>query len=191
MVTPTESKTFNTKLTPRSGRAGWNRKWIEAFFISTANAELTSLDELLERYELEVLPSKKSHADVRSRLAIIIRLIGFYSAAALTPKVLAAYRDERLTKVKGHTVRKELHLIGRILKHAQKEWEINLPRGNPVDSVTIPSQPKGRERRLQSREEKKLLEAVNTFQAECSLDRQGGARFRPMRIPWMPVTQST
>lgn len=117
-------------------------------FISTANAELTSVDEVLKRYELEVLPSKKSHADVRSRLAIISRLIGFYSAAALTPKVLAAYRDERFIQVKGHTVRKELHLIGRILKHTQKEWEINLPRGNPVDLVTIPSQPKGRERRL-------------------------------------------
>ena len=104
-----------------------------------------------------MLPTKKSHADVKSRIAIINRLIGFYSAAALTPKVLAAYRDERMTKVKGHTVRKELHLIGRILKHAQKEWEINLPRGNPVDSVTIPAQPKGRQRRLNSKEEKKLL----------------------------------
>lgn len=165
---PTESKTFTTK-----ARAEKWARWVESemdrgFFVSTAEAEITTLEELLERYELDVLPTKKSHADVKSRIAIINRLIGFYSAAALTPKVLAAYRDERMTKVKGHTVRKELHLIGRILKHAQKEWEINLPRGNPVDSVTIPAQPRGRERRLNSKEEKKLLEDASAYGGEIA-----------------------
>ncbi len=45
-------------------------------------------------------------------------------------------------------MRTELHLIGRVLKHAQKEWEINLPRANPIDSVSVPLQLKGRERRM-------------------------------------------
>ena len=132
-------------------------------FVSTAEAEQTTLEALLERYEREVLPTKKSQADVRSRIAVINRLIGFYSAATLTAKVLAAFRDERLQSVSGHTVRKELHLIGRVLKHAQKEWEINPPRGNPVDSLSVPRQPKGRERRLSPLEEKKLLKSANEY----------------------------
>jgi len=135
-------------------------------FLSTASAEAATLEELLGRYETEVLPTKKSHVDVHSRVKTISRMIGFYSAAALTPRVLAAYRDKRLTKVKGHTVRKELHLVGRVLKHAQREWEINLPRGNPVHSISIPTQPKGRERRLRTGEEEKLLEGARAYGGE-------------------------
>ncbi len=137
-------------------------------FVSTAEAEVTTLEDLLRRYEVEVLPTKKSRADVKSRITIISGLIGMYSAAALTSKVLAGFRDERLKQVKGHTVRKELHLIGRVLKQAQREWGINLPRGNPVNSITVPTQPKGRERRLRADEEKKLLESAADYEGEIS-----------------------
>ena len=68
-------------------------------FVSTAEAEVTTLEDLLRRYELEVLPTKKSRADVESRIKTISGLIGTYSAAALTSKVLAGYRDERLKQV--------------------------------------------------------------------------------------------
>jgi hypothetical protein len=75
-------------------------RWVESemdrrVFVSAAETEQTPLEALLERYEREVLPAKKSQADVRSRIAVINRLIGFYSAATLTPKVLAAFRAAR------------------------------------------------------------------------------------------------
>jgi hypothetical protein len=150
---PTQTKTFTTKT-----RAEKWARWAESemdrgLYVSTSEAETTTLDDLLGSYERDVLPTRKSHADVKSRMRVISRLIGFYSAATLTPKVLAAYRDERLGQVTGHSVRKELLLIGRILRHAQGEWEINFPRGNPVGSISIPMQPKSRVRRLAHGEE--------------------------------------
>ncbi len=63
----------------------------------------------------------------------------------------------RLETVKGDTVRKEMSLLSRILKLAQQEWDIYLPRGNPVDSVGLPPKGKGRDRRLQPGEEERLL----------------------------------
>ncbi len=57
----------------------------------------------------------------------------------------------RLETVKGDTVRKEMSLLNRILKLAQQEWDIYLPRGNPVDSVTMSPKGKGHDHRLQPR----------------------------------------
>ena len=88
--------------------------------------------DLFEWYEQDGLPTRKSRVYEQSRMTVIGRLVGCYSAASLTPKVLAAYRDGRLERVSGHTVRKALHLIGRVLKHPQREWEINLPRATPL-----------------------------------------------------------
>ncbi len=116
---PTESKTFETKARAEKWARLVESEMDRGVFVSTAEAEVTTLEDLLRRYEEEVLPAKKSRADVKSRIKIISGLIGMYSAAALTSKVLAGFRDERLKQVKGHTVRKELHFIGRVLKQAQ------------------------------------------------------------------------
>jgi len=59
----------------------------------------------------------------------------FTSIAPLTVK---EFRDIRLETVKGDTVRKEVSMLSRILKPTQQEWDIYLPRGNPVDSVGMP-----------------------------------------------------
>ena len=135
-------------------------------FVSTAKAESTTLDDLLERYKKEVLPTKKSQRQVISTCNVISSYIGHYAAAALTPELLAKYREKRLQSVKGHTVRKDLLLIRRILSYAQKEWGIHLPRGNPLDMVSIPSQPKGRDRRLEGDEEQRLLKAATEYGGE-------------------------
>ena len=57
-------------------------------FISTAKAEPTTLDELLERYKKEVVPLKKSQRQVISTCNMISSYIGHYTAAALTPELL-------------------------------------------------------------------------------------------------------
>ena len=109
-------------------------------FVSTAKAESTTLDELLERYKKEVLPTKKSQRQVISTCNVIRSYIGHYTAAALTPELLAKYRERRLESVKGHTVRKDLLLIRLVLSYTQKEWDIHLPHGNPLDMVSITTQ---------------------------------------------------
>jgi hypothetical protein len=94
----------------------------KGIFVTTTAAEETTLAELFERYQREVVPTKKSQAAIKSRIKIVASMTGFFSVAALTPRILAGYRDARQKKVKGHTVRKELQLINGVLKHAQREW---------------------------------------------------------------------
>ncbi|WP_232435990.1 tyrosine-type recombinase/integrase [Burkholderia ubonensis] len=75
--------------------------------------------------------------------------------AALTPKAVAAYRDERLAKVKPATVTRELAYLSAIINHARREWDINV--ANPVTLVRKPPSPQGRDRVLTTDEESRLL----------------------------------
>ena len=163
---PYQCKTFKTKAAAQRWARQVEADMDKGMFVSTSEAESTTLAELIERYTTEVLPSKKSQRQVISQCKAITRQLGHMSLTALTPSVLAKFRDKRLQSVSGHTVRKDLLLIRRILMQAQKEWDIYLPRGNPVDSVSIPVQPKGRERRLEGDEEQKLLEAAMAYGGE-------------------------
>jgi len=87
-------------------------------------------------------------------------LIGKYSLAAIDQKIVGAYRDLRLAgnkqmkmdAVGDSTVRKEIFMLSKLMKFAQIECGILLPRGNPVDNVRKPSEGKGRERRLTKEE---------------------------------------
>ena len=140
--------------------------WTKAYLSRPQRLKNTTLSEIIDRYSKEILPSKKSQRQVLSQFKTINKELGHLSLTALTPSILADFRDSRLKKVKGHTVRKDLLLIRRVLVQAQKEWEIYLPRGNPIDSVSIPTQPKGRDRRLIDDEEEKLLNAAQEYGGE-------------------------
>ncbi|MDR3614730.1 MAG: site-specific integrase, partial [Candidatus Obscuribacterales bacterium] len=99
----------------------------------------------------------------RTRVARLDSMIGKYSLAAIDQKIVAVYRDLRLAgnsqmpAVGDSTVRKEIFMLSKLMKFAQIECGILLPRGNPVDNVRKPSEGKGRERRL-SKEEFARLE---------------------------------
>lgn len=163
---PVQTKTFPTKAMAEQWSRLAESEMDRGVFVSTTISEQTTLDDLFERYAQEIVPSKKAQADVKSRMKVISGYLGFYSVAALTPKLLAEYRDERLKSVQAPSIRKELHLIGRILKHAQREWEVALPRGNPVETISIPSSPKGRERRLHPGEEDLIQKAAAEYGGE-------------------------
>lgn len=163
---PAQSNTFDTKAKAERWARHIESEMDKGIFVSTSEAEQTTLEELFKRYEEEVLPSKKSHRRVKSNIKKINEYLGFYPLAKLTPKVISAYRNERLKEVTDDTVRKDLLLISRTLKHAQQEWEIYLPRGNPVDSIKVPNQAKGRERRLLPGEESKLIDKAKEYGGE-------------------------
>ena len=163
---PSQAKTFSTKAEAQKWSRLIESEMDRGIFISTSEAEQTTLAELFERYNKEVLPTKKGIRRVQSSMNTINSYIGHYSIATITPKVLAALRDERLKSVSGSTVRKDLLLINRVLKHAQKEWEIYLPMGNPVESIKVPPESKGRDRRLEQGEEVRLLNAANEYEGE-------------------------
>ena len=119
-------------------------------FISTKLAENTTFKEICDHYIDEVVPTKKSAAGMTRSIRSICNHTGDYTVASITPEILVNYRNERLKSVVGHTVRKDLLRIQRVLVVASKEWGVYLPRGNPVDMITVPTQPKqGRDRRLE------------------------------------------
>ena len=102
------------------------------------------LSALMDRYQREITPSKRSSSDIFA-LRQIRRHIGELSVEALTPSVVGRYRDDRLRTVSGSTVRKELTLLSHVLKVARNEW--GTPNVDPVASVRKPASARGRTRR--------------------------------------------
>jgi hypothetical protein len=89
-------------------------------FIDDLQARETTLAQLLNRYEKEILPEKRSFYAVKSQIKIINRLIGKYTLKEVTTHILT----ENLVKkrpVAGQTVRKDLSLIQRVLNTAINE----------------------------------------------------------------------
>ncbi|MFV8579426.1 site-specific integrase, partial [Ralstonia pseudosolanacearum] len=113
-------------------------------------AESTTLADLLDRYLTEISPTKRSGNSDNSRVAAINKRLGAYKLTALTPKLLAEYRDEKLRTLNPQTVIHHLALIKRALTLATREWGFVLPGGVP--KVVKPKLPSGRDRRVQQGE---------------------------------------
>jgi len=87
--------------------------------------------------------------------------LGELSLAALESFHIAKYRDQRIkVGAAPQTVKHEIGLLNRVLKHCVMDWGIPLPRGIVTAQVRKPSLPPGRDRRLVDDEEIRLLEAA-------------------------------
>ncbi|WP_312262952.1 site-specific integrase [Candidatus Igneacidithiobacillus taiwanensis] len=136
-------------------------------FIQRTESERTILSDVLDRYAREVLPNQKGGDREMSRIRALKSGLGQYSLAALSPAIVAKYRDNRLSTISlstgrlvgPQTVKHELSLLQRVLKKASMEWGIGLPGGIPTATVAKPKLPRARDRRLVGDEEKRLLEA--------------------------------
>lgn len=129
-------------------------------FISRNDAERTTFLVAAERYRTDVLPSKRGKLQDAYVLKRVTEEFGSYSLAAITPDKLSSYRDDRLKAVSPQTVLHELGMVSRIFKAAKLDWNIALPKGNPVEDVRKPSLNNERTRRLESLEEDLLLNAL-------------------------------
>ncbi len=136
---------------------------VRGLYIHRAGAEKLLFDKALERYLAEVSASKRpSTAYGESRKAKALKTkFDPYSLAAITPDLVAEYRDERLAAGKSaDTVRLELALLSHLFTIAIKEWRLGLIY-NPVSNIRKPAPGKGRDRRLDADEEKALLRACD------------------------------
>ncbi len=159
---PLQVKTFRTRGEAEAWATVTESEMVRGVFLERSTSERTTLADVLNRYVSEVLPGKRSQQQVRSAASIVTGHLGEYSLAALSPVILAQYRDARLsTGVTSQTVRHELSLVSRVLTLAMKEWGITLPHGNACLQIKMPVQAKSRDRRLQGDEETRLL-------AECA-----------------------
>ena len=154
------TKTFPTKKTARE----WGEK-VEAdmklgSYVDRTEAESFSLHAALQRYIEEHVPRLKHPKQERNRAkAIQKRKLAELALAAITPKDIADYiRSREITdKVSANTIRLDLAAISRTYLAAVQEWGMHY-LDNPIRRARKPRLPQGRTRRLNSDEEKKLLD---------------------------------
>jgi integrase len=160
---PLQVKTFDKKAQAQTWARQIETEMDRGVWQDRGEAERTTVNDLLDRYAREILPTKRGDA---SKVMPCIRAlqagIGEKSLAALSARDVAEYRDARLsTGLKTQTVRHDLALLSRAIKQGMMEWGIALPAGNPVLNVRMPAPSKPRDRRLIGDEEARLLEACN------------------------------
>lgn len=120
-----------------------------------------TLANLIERYRDSVSVTHRGHLNEVIILNAFLRHpVASTKLNDLRSQHLAAYRDERLKKVRPATINRELGLIQHALEIARREWSIPLPT-NPAKDVSKPSPDRHRERRLEPGEEEALMEAIN------------------------------
>jgi len=156
---PDQSKTFETKAAAERWARAIERELDAGIFIPRAEAEKNTLHELIERYRVDVLPEKRANW-IAGALSALDAGLGQYSLAALTPKLIAQYRDSQSSQVAPSTIRQRLGLLSRIIDLAGREWGIPLA-SNPCSMVSKPKVDDARDRRLEAGELERLL-------AECS-----------------------
>lgn len=173
---PTTAKTFRTKRDAEDWARRTEDEMVRGMYIQRGPSERMTIEDALKRYLKEVTPTKRPLTQLSElqHSKPLIEHLGKYSLAALTPEIIAQYRDMRLAgedrKDKsgapapepraGNTVRLDLALLGHMFTMAIKEWGLGLPF-NPVLNIRRPAPGPGRNRRLTEDEETRLLAAVD------------------------------
>lgn len=123
--------------------------------------EKHTLKDALERYALEVSPTKRGDAWEQVRIKAFIRdddlkaerLIG-----KITPDDLGAWRDARLIKTSPGTVIRECSLLGGVLETARREWR--WIKDNPMRDVRKPRSPDHRKVVITPSQIRKMLRSL-------------------------------
>jgi integrase len=153
---PDEVKSFSTKADAQAWARSVETEIDQGIYQNLSPAKSLLLTDVLQRYMEEVTPTKRGAMREAEGIKFMQRhKIAAYSMAALTPSVVASYRDERLKTVSAGTIIRELCILSSIITHARREW--GLPTSNPCALVRKPPSPQGRSRLLTGDEEIKLL----------------------------------
>lgn len=155
---PTTSKTFRTKRDAEDWGRRTEDEIVRGVYIQRTPSEKMTITEALQRYEKEIMPTKKLSTQIREakRIKFLNAEFGKYSLAALTSEIVADFRDQRLCAGKSNnTVRLELALLGHLYSTAIKDWHIALPL-NPVANIRKPPG-EARNIRLTTSDQKRLL----------------------------------
>ena len=156
------TRTFDTKAEAEIWAATLESEMGRGIFVSQKEAESTTLEESLDRYEREISSSKKGHLQEKKRIRTWkSHPLAKRFLASIQGKDIAAWRDARIKSgSSANTVRLDLAIISHLFEIARKEWGMEGLK-NPVKSIRLPSPPSGRDRRLQPGELEKLLESVS------------------------------
>ncbi len=184
---PSQTKTFETKASAEAWAREIEREMDKGAFISRAEAERTTLREVLERYEREVTPSKKGASKEKS---IIKKLLADPLAARYMSTIrgadMAALRDEHLKDYAPKTVVNELALLSNVFNIARKEWGME-SLSNPVEMISKPRIKNARDRRLTDVELDKIIAATGSHELPaiiCLLTETAMRRGELAKLRW-------
>lgn len=171
------AKTFRTKRDAEDWARRSEDEMVRGVYIRRSSSERLTFHSALDRYLAEVTPSKKPATQQAEVLKAkpLREFFGDYSLAAITPELVARYRDERLSAraysarrnapkatIRPNTVRLELALLSHLFTIAIKEWQLGLIQ-NPVANIRKPRVGAGRDRRLATDEERELTAALAKY----------------------------
>lgn len=154
------SKSFSNKSLAEQWARTIESQIDHGIFVDRSEAERTTLGELIDRYLIEVTPTKKGCKQEVYRLQTLKKQLGQLVVGSIQGKHIADYKDQRLREGKASaTVLRELCDLSHLFNVAIKDWGIPL-NSNPAKLVRRPSVAKGRDRRLTTTEIKQLLAAL-------------------------------
>ncbi len=163
---PAQVRTFDNKTDAQAWAAMIESEIARSVFVSRSEAEATTLREALDRYSVEVSVNKRSGG----REASTIR---WWQASPLAGRSMASIRGKDISAaaadrtVRANTVRIRLALLSHLFNVARTAWGME-SLSNPVELVKgqRPKLPRGRDRRLVSGEETRLLATAATYGGE-------------------------
>lgn len=152
---PTTSRTFEARRDAELWARGVEREMVLGTYAPPADVKLS---DLIDRYRTTVLPTLRGHHHI-SVLRRLQDTFGDHSLSAVTPAMVAAYRDARMRAgAAASTVKKEISVLSRVIDLASREWGYAVPV-NPCRVISCPPERNARDRRLQPDEERYLIAA--------------------------------
>lgn len=158
---PAQSKTFETRRDAEKWVRAIEREMDTGAFIPRDEAARTTIDDLAKKYREELMPRMRGQRQEESRLKAVEGKFGKYSLSAITPAMVAKWRDELNKNLAPQTVQHYLAVLNRLYKAAARDFGIPLPLGNPVATVRMPTISNARDRRLEGDEDERLLAALD------------------------------
>ena len=133
-------------------------------FVDTTEANKTTLRTLLERYEREAVPKKRTTGDKYLISNIMKHSFVDKVLSHITSSDIAEFRDKRLNVVSGSSVNRELSIVSDCIKRAINEWGCYI-RENPVKPSLRCEENPSRTRRLEIGEYERVMTACKNSRA--------------------------
>ncbi|APG28439.1 integrase [Syntrophotalea acetylenivorans] len=164
---PTETASFPRKTDAKRWAKTIEAAMIENRHFKTAQSRKHTLEELIDRYTEEVLPTKGRHGKAQQTQLMWWKTeLGPYLLCDLTAAMITTCRDKlqaevtyRKRKRSPSTVNRYLAALSHAFSIAIKEWE--WISDNPVAKIRKPKEPQGRIRFLDKQEIQRLLNACH------------------------------
>ncbi len=152
------SGTFETKSEAKVWATQQEAHWAQTSADHGVDMSHT-LDEAMERYLVEVSPTKKGERwEVIRLTALRSDRLAAVPFSRLSATHLAQWRDQRLLQVSPATVNRELNLLSAVLTRAKQEWR--WASSNPISEIKRPTNPPPRDRRISPDEQQKVVAAL-------------------------------